>query len=229
MLICSVKPALGERALMVAHGAEARGDLDAATRGYRQAMRVDGWQALNISNYAALGCLDEARGRRDTPEYHVYHAELASTQVDLTASLGELERVRTEDGTLARVIRRREAELYTQYARELHALDAYGAAVTASENGLERDPGSLLAGYYLCRDYFMIGRYGDAAALSMKLATELADPTFRANLFGDAGDAYTKLGAYEEAKAAYRKSYQYDYVLNLRGLSALNGPGEDMQ
>jgi tetratricopeptide (TPR) repeat protein len=137
--------------------------------------------------------------------------------------------VRTGDGTLLRVIRRREAELYTQYARQLHALAAYGAAVTASENGLERDPGSLLAAYYLSRDYFLIGRYADAAALSVKLALELHDPTFRANLFSDAGDAYTKLGAFEDAKVAYRHSYQYDYVLNLRGLSALNGPGEDLQ
>ena len=229
LLICCAGPALAEWALMDGHAAEARGDLDGAERAYRRAMRLDGWQALNVYNYSELGCLDEARGRRDTAEYHFYHAELASTQVDLTASLGELEGVRTNDATLARVIRRREAELYTAYARQLHALEAYGAAVTASENGLERDPDSLLARYYLARDYFMIGRYGDAATLSMKLATELADPTFRANLFSDAGDAYTKLGAYEDAKVAYRRSYIYDYVLNLRGLAALNGPGEDLQ
>jgi len=229
LLICCARPALAEEALMVAHAAEARGDLDGAARAYRRAMRLDGWQALNIYNYSALGCLDEARGRRDTAEYHFYHAQLPSTQVDLTASLGELEQVRTADGTLARVIRRREAELYTQYARQLYALAAYGAAATAAENALERDPGSLLAGYYLSRDYFMIGRYGDAAALSMKLATALEDPEFRANLFSDAGDAYTKLGAFEDAKVAYRRSYVYDYVLNLRGLSALNGPGEDLQ
>ncbi len=229
LMICCAGPALAERALMQAHTAEARGNLDGAERAYREAMRLDGWQALDIDNYAALGCLDEARGRRDTAEYRVYHAELPSTQMDLTAALGELEQVRTPDATMAAVIRRREAELYTQDARQLHALAAYGAAVTASENALERDPGSLLAAYYLARDYYMIGRYTDAAALSTKLATGLADPTFRANLFSDAGDAYTKLGAYEEAKLAYRNSYKYDYVLNLRGLSALNGPGEDLQ
>jgi tetratricopeptide (TPR) repeat protein len=149
--------------------------------------------------------------------------------VDLTASLGELDRVRTDDPTLSRVIRRRQAELYTQYARELHAMGAYGAAATASENALERDPASLLALYYLSRDTFLIGRYADAAALSMKLATQVDDPTYRANLFSNAGDAYTKLGSYEDAKVAYRKSYRYDYVLNLRSLAALNGPGEDMQ
>jgi hypothetical protein len=229
VVICSAGPALAEQALMEAHRAEARGDLDGAESSYRRAMRADGWQALNIYNYTALGCLDEARGRRTTPEYHVYHAELPSTQVDLTASLGEFEAVRTDDAAMASVIRRREAELYTQYARQLHALDAYGAAVTASENALERDPESLLAGYYLARDYFMIGRYSDAAALSMKMATALDDPSFRANLYSDAGDAYTKLRAYEAAKTAYRLSYKYDYVLNLWGLAALNGPGEDLQ
>ncbi len=124
---------------MAAHTAEARGDLDGAEREYRRAMRLDGWQALNIDNYARSAAWMR-RAARDTPEYHVYHAQLPSTQVDVTASLGELERVRTEDRTMGRVIRRREAELYTQYARQLHALAAYGAAVSASENALERDP-----------------------------------------------------------------------------------------
>jgi len=228
-VICSAGPFLAEWALMDAHAAEARGDLDGAERGYRRAMRLDGWQRLNIFNYQALGCLDEARGRRDTAEYRVYHSQLASTQVDVTASLGEMEGIHADDAAMAAVVRRREAEMYTLYARQLYALDAYGAAVTAGENALERDPESLLAGYYLSRDYYMIGRYTDAAALSMKLALGTDDPSFRANLFANGGDAYTKLGELEQAKVAYRQSYKYDYVLNLRGLSALNGPGEDLQ
>jgi hypothetical protein len=227
--ICCLRPALAERALMDAHAAEARGDLDGAEKGYRRAMRLDGWQRLDIDNYSALGCLDEARARRDTAEYRVYHAQLPSTQVDLMASVGELEKVRTDDPVLREVVRRREAELYTGYARQLYGFQAYGAAVAAAENGLACDPHSLLAQYYLARNYFMVGKYSDAAALSMKMATALADPTYRANLFSDAGDAYTRLGAYEQAKVAYRLSYKYDYVLNLRGLSALNGPGEDIQ
>jgi len=229
VVICSAGPALAEMALMRAHGAEVRGDLDGAERAYRQAMRMDGWAALEIDNYSAIGCLDEARGHRDTPEYHVYHAQLPSTQVDVTAALGELERVHTEDPVLAGVVRRREAELYTQYARQLHALAAYGAAANASENALERDPDSLLAAYYLAREYYLTGKYSDSAALSMKIALALSDPTFRSNLYSDAGDAYTQMGAYEQAKTAYRKAYIYDYVLNLRALADLNGPGTDLQ
>lgn len=228
-VICCARPALAELALMRAHSAEARADLDSAEKAYRQAMRLDGWQALNIANYSSLGCLDEARGLRNTPEYRVYHAQLPSTQVDITTAIGELELVRAADPTFSNVVRRREAELYTQYARQLHALAAYGAAAAASQNALQRDPGSLLAAYYLSRDLYLIGRYADAVALSMKLATDVDDPTFRANLFSNAGDAYTMLRAYQDAKVAYRKSYLYDYVLNLRGLSALNGPGEDLQ
>jgi hypothetical protein len=228
-VICCAGPALAEQDLMRAHVAEVRGDLDGAERAYREAMRVDGWQRINIYNYMALGCLDEARGRRDTAEYHVYHAQLGSTQVDPMAALGELARVRTDDVALLSVMRRREAELYTVDARQFHAQQAYGAAVAAEENALERDPASLLAVFYLSRDYYLIGKYSDAASLSLKLAGEVVDPTYRANLYSNAGDALTKVGSYEAAKVAYRKSYLYDYVLNLRGLAALNGPGEDLQ
>ena len=123
----------------------------------------------------------------------------------------------------------KEAGVYTQYARQLHALQAYAAAVSAAEAALAHDPFSLLAAYYLSRDYYMTGKYKQAADLSLKLAAEISDPAFRANLYSNAGDALTSLRNFAEAKDAYRNSYRYDYVLNLRSLSALNGPGEDLQ
>lgn len=229
-LVCALGPARAERALMRGHDLEARGDYDGAAQAYRAAMRLDGWQALAINTYSAIGGLDAARGRHDTVEYHVYHAQLASTQMDLPLAVAELRSARAvAGGTTAEVIRKRESELYTLYARALHSLSAYGAAVTASRNALECDPSSLLPAYYLAREAYLIGQYSEAAAISDHLLLRVDDPTIRANLFANIGDAYTQLGDYAGAKLAYRSSYQFDYVLNLRALSALNGPGRDLQ
>ena len=227
---CALGPALAEWTLMRSHRLEAAGDYSGAVRTLRQALALDGWQALNLANYAAIGGLDALRGSRQTPEYHVYHAELPSTQVDPLAALAELHEALPQAGhPLAEVIRQAEGALYTQYASSLHSAGAYGAAAAASQHALERDPDSLLPAYYLSRDSYLVGHYADAAAFSARTVARVDDPSIRANLLSNAGDAYTQLGDYVRANLAYRESYRYDYLLNLRALSALNGPGIDLQ
>ena len=230
LLICSLGPVRAELALMRAHRLEAQCDYAGASRAYRQAMRLDGWQAMNIDNYMALGGIDAAQGRLNTPEYHVYHAQLASTQADLADALGELQEVHAPPNSLlADLVHKRASELYTIYARSMHLLSAYGAAAAASQEALKLQPDSLLPAYYLARDAYLVGRYRESASLATQLLIRVDDPTVRANLFSDAGDAYTQLGELVAAKEAYRSSYTFDYVLNLRALSALNGPGQDLQ
>ena len=227
---CALGPVLAEWTLMRARSAEAAGDYDGAAHALRQAVALDGWQALNIANYASIGGLDALRGFRDTPEYHVYHAELPSTQVDPLAALAELHEARLQArASLAEVIRKTEGALYAQYAFSLHSVGAYGAAVIASQHALECDPDSLLPAYYLSRDSYLVGHYADAAAFSARTLARVDDPSIRANLLSNAGDAYTQLGDYVRANLAYRDSYRYDYLLNLRALSALNGPGINLQ
>ena len=230
LLACAFGPLRAELELMRARQLEARCDYAGASAAYRRAMRLDGWQALGIDNYAALGGIDAAQGRLHTPEYHVYHAQLASTQADLADALGELHDVNAPPNSLlADIVHKRASELYTIYARSMHLLSAYGAAAAASQEALKLQPDSLLPAYYLARDAYLVGRYQEAASLATRLLLRVDDPTVRANLFSDAGDAYTQLGLLVEAKAAYRNSYVFDYVLNLRALSALNGPGQDLQ
>lgn len=212
---------LAERARI----AEAHGDADRAIACYRRALELDGWTARQLGIYERIGAIDASFARTETVEFGIYHAELPSTQIDLTKSIAELTALipRARE-PLAGVLRRRAAALGTQHARILHAAAAYGAAIGECQAALRLDPLALLPACYLSREYYLIGAYPEAIALTEKVVARIDDPILHANLYSNIGDAQTRLGAFEEARLAYRRSYAHDYLLNLRALSALNGP-----
>jgi cytochrome c-type biogenesis protein CcmH/NrfG len=96
--------------------------------------------------------------------------------------------------------------------------------VSECEEALRFDPRSVVAAFYLSRDYYLVGAYQNAIDLTKKTLKRVDDPILRADFCSNLGDAYTKLNAFSDAKLAYRESYQWDYVINLRALSALTGP-----
>lgn len=223
--VCATRPALAEFAASRARVAEARGETDKAFAEYRRAIHLDRWNAENLDLYERIGAMDASLNRTSTVEYGIYHAGLPSTQIDMAKAIAEMSAlIPRASQPLARVLRNRVAELYTQYARTLHASGAYGKAITACEAAQRLDPQAFLPAYYLSREYFLLADYPQSIDLTQKSLRRVADPVLRANLYGNLGDAYTKLGQFQEAKLAYRASYKWDYLLNLRGLSALTGP-----
>jgi tetratricopeptide (TPR) repeat protein len=169
--------------------------------------------------------MDASEGRTSTLEYGFYHAELPSTQIDLSKSVAELASlVPRAPRPLSGFLRRQICDLLDQYARTLHSSAAYGAAAQACETALQYDPEAILPAYYLSREYYLIGAYTRAVDFTREALVRVGDPSLRADLWSNLGDAQTKLGSVEEAKIAYRASYRHDYLLNLRALSALTGP-----
>ncbi len=224
-VLCVLRPALAANAQIQGHIAETNEEPDAAIKHYRRAMQLDRWLAVHLELYQAIGSIHAVQGKTNTVEFGVYHAGLPSTQTDLLKAIAEYDSlIPHSDPLLAKVLRKREADLYTQYGRSMHALGAYGAAVDACEKALEQNPSLLLPAYFLSRDYYLLGHYQDAITLNKSALQHVGDPIFAANLYANLGDAYTKLGALSDARYAYRKSYMLDYLLNLRSLSALNGP-----
>ncbi len=220
---CLERPTIAELLCARARAAEAMGAPDGAINMYRRALEIDAWLSLNLDVYERIGAIDSNLGRRTTVEYALHHAE--RSQVDPSKSAAELIALipRTR-GPFAVALRTRVADLLSRHGRSLHAYGAYGAAISEFQAAQIYDPEALLPGYYLSRAYYLIGDYRQTIALSERLVLHAGDPVFRANLLSNIGDAYTKLGAFEDAKIAYRKSYSLDYSLNLRALSALNGP-----
>ncbi len=213
--------ALTERARV----AEAHGEPDRAIALYRRALALDAWTARELDIYQRIGAIDASFARTGTFEFGIYHAELASTQIDLTKSIAEITAlIPRANEPLAGVLRRRAAGLLAQHARLLHAAGAYGAAIGECQAALRLDPPAVVPAYYLSREYYLIGAYRDGVALTEKTLARIDDPIVRANLFANIGDAQTRLGEFQEAKVAYRRSFDLDYLLNLRALSALNGP-----
>jgi len=205
--------------------AEARGAPDTAIALYRRALALDGWAARQLTLYERIGSIDTRCGRSHTIEAGIHHAGLPSTQIDPAKSIAELTALsRRASEPLAGVLRRRAADLLAQQARSLHASAAYSGAIAASRAALRLDPAAILPAYYLSREYYLIGAYRDSLEITELTLARVDDPIVRANLFANLGDAQTRLGAFQEAKLAYRRSYRIDYLRNLRALSALNGP-----
>lgn len=225
LCVCTARPTLAEVAVARAHVVEARGKPDNAIGWYRRAILLDGWCALNPDLYERIGGIDAGLGRTTTIEFGVYHAELASTQKDMRKSIAELSALIPRAGEpLADVLRKRTAELLIEDALTHHLHSAYGTTVAECQEALQFDHGSVIASFYLSRDYYLTGAYQRAIDITTKTLKRADDPLVRAYLYSNLGDAYTKLNAYSEAKLAYRGSYWLDYILNRRALSALTGP-----
>jgi tetratricopeptide (TPR) repeat protein len=223
--VCAARPMLAEVLVARAHVAEALGRPANAIDCYRVAIRLDRFNALRPDLYERIGAIDGNLGRTSTVEYRMYYADLVPTQMDMPKAIAQLAAsIPRAREPLAGVLRRRAAELLVREAQRHHYRDAYGAAVSECEQALALDNRCFVATYYLSRDYYLIGDYQNAIALTKKTLRRLDDPIVRADLCSNLGDAYTKINAFAEAKLAYRQSYQLDYILNFRALDALVGP-----
>jgi tetratricopeptide (TPR) repeat protein len=225
LCVCAAPPMLAE--VLVARGqvAEALGEPDKAIASYRRAIRMDGWNARSPDLYERIGAIHANLGRTTTIEYGMYHAEMASTQMDMPKSIAELSAlIPRANGPLAGVLRKRTAELLVEDALTHYRHSAYGTVVAECEQVLRFDQCSVIAPFYLSRAYYLTGAYQKAIDITTKTLKRVDDPIVRANFCSNLGDAYTKLNAYSEAKLAYRESYRWDYIVNFRALSALTGP-----
>jgi tetratricopeptide (TPR) repeat protein len=223
VFVCSGKPLLAHLALVRGQEAESKGHPDKAIREYREALRLDGWFAINIDVYKRIGAIDFNFGRTDTLEYGIYHAELMLSENNYPAAIAEYQRLLETADELSEFLKRRTFEIWTNYGVQLYQAGAVGVAVTAWQSLLAQDPVQWLAVFCLSTAYFDTGRYQESIDLIQSLLKGLADPQLRANLSSNMGDAYTRLGNFQQARLAYRYSYFIDNALNWRALESLVG------
>jgi tetratricopeptide (TPR) repeat protein len=229
MAMCALAMAGSGRSLLAhlafvrGQQAESKGNLQGAITQYREAIRLDGWYAINTDVYQRLGAIDSALGSTNTFEYRIYHAELMLSENDYPAAIAEYERVLETEGKDTRFLRSRTFEIINLYGTQLYQAGAIGSAVVAWQSVLALAPDQWLAVYCLSTAYFDTGRYQESIDLIEGLLKGLADPQLRANLNSNMGDAYTRLGDYQHAHLAYRYSYFVDNILNWRALMSLVG------
>lgn len=220
----SVRPLLGEHTLTAALRAQAEGHPGEAKQLYRKAMRIDGWNALDLELYERIGSIDAALGRNATPEYRIYNAETMVEREQWLPALTEYEVLASTGGPLGATAAQRAANLWTEYGLQLYQDGAFGAAVNAWQRALIHRPSMWLAAFYLSRAYFAVGRYQEAVSLGSACLDRVSDPVFLANLYSNVGDAHTRQGDLARGHLQYSFSYYWDYVLNTRGLCSLAGP-----
>jgi tetratricopeptide (TPR) repeat protein len=222
---CSARPFLAHVAFANGQQAESRGDPARAVSQYQQAMRLDGWYAINTAVYKRIGAIDATFGRVDTFEYAIYHAELMVAENNYPAAVAEYERLVEIGGEHARFLKARCYDILNNYGTQLYLAGAIGDACHAWQEVLTLNPTQWLAIYCLSTAYFDTGRYQESIDMIVGLLKGLADPELRANLNSNLGDAYTRLGDYQHAHLAYRYSYFVDNILNWRALMSLVGSG----
>jgi hypothetical protein len=222
---CTARPFLAHVAFANGQQAESRGDPARAVSQYQQAMRLDGWYAINTAVYKRIGAIDATFGRVDTFEYAIYHAELMVAENNYPAAVAEYERLVEIGGEHARFLKARCYDILNNYGTQLYLAGAIGDACHAWQEVLTLNPTQWLAIYCLSTAYFDTGRYQESIDMIVGLLKGLADPELRANLNSNLGDAYTRLGDYQHAHLAYRYSYFVDNILNWRALMSLVGSG----
>jgi len=230
----TIGPLAAQWSLVKAVNLAGKGHTASAIALYNQAIRLDGWYALDIRMYERIGALDAQFGPNSTPDYNVYYAEailsqikniLAETQPPLEgirAAIGVYDNLAEHERMYA-LARMRAVELMTEYGLQLFADGAFGSAVYAWRQALVRDPNMWLAKFYLSRGYLAVGDYERAAHEARELIASTSDPVLQSVLFIDLGDAYSDLGDLKSAHVAYYKSYTLNYAVNQRGLASLIG------
>lgn len=219
-----LSPLAGQRTLLAAIRAESRGDIAAASRLYRAAFRLDGWNALKIELHARAGAIDAALGRTASSDYDVYRAESLLSRNLIPSAIAQYDSLAAANGPLRGIARTRAVWLRTVYGLQLYQTGAFGAAAQTWEGALQREPSMWLAAFYLSRGYFAVGRYREAAQVAQRCITQVGDPEFIANLYSDMGDAHTRDARLQSGHLAYFHSYRLDYADNRRGLTGPTGP-----
>jgi tetratricopeptide (TPR) repeat protein len=228
----SWRPVIAGMTVARGQDAEAKGDMDLAIARYRRAMRLDKWFAVRPDLYQRIGAIDYNFGKTDTIDYGIFFAELMASQRNLTGAIQQYERLYPKaehiSRTLADLVRRREADLWTAFGKQLYAQGAIGSAAPAWENALVKDKSQWLAAFGLSRAYFEVGHYQQSIDLIQRIIKEVRDPETKADLESNLGDNYMRLDQVALARLAYRRSYLIDYVMNWRGLSSLIGAQNDI-
>jgi tetratricopeptide (TPR) repeat protein len=217
------RPLRGEHALAMAAREEAQGQLERAERSYRQAIRLDGWNALDLTIYQRIGALQVALGRTGSAETRIYQAEFDLEQGKLPEAIANYEAMLATSGPLHAVVQDRVAQLLADYGLSFYEMGAFSSAVNVWRRALAYDPNNWLCVFYLTRGYFAIGRYEEAVNVANNCLKQVVDPEFIGNLYSNLGDAQMRLADFGRAHRSYILGYNIDYVLNWRAIVSLIG------
>ena len=226
-----VRPFRAERAFEVAAQAQADARYEYAITSYGDAMRMDSWYGLNPRIHERIGAAYTILQRVNEPDAVVYRSELTIDRYREDAATGDLPRaiadydlLSTRDDAIGIIARWRAADVGVIYGLHLFQGGAFGPAVRAWEQVLQKDPDNWQAAYYLTMGYPQVGRYREMAAVSQRFIDHCADPVALGAFYLALGDAQTWMGTFGTGHEAYYKSYYYDYSFNPRGLSSLSNP-----
>lgn len=217
------RPTVAYARLNQAYLAQSRGDLNGAVALYRSAMRLDRWFALGPELYSQIGEIHVNLGVLNTPEYHLYKAQVFENRSLQSIVIDEYRQAAGGGGDLAIVGRREAARASASLGLRLFGQRAFSGALARWRQSLAEDPFQLQTLFFATRAHFEAAQYVESVSAGEAFCRRTSNVIAMADAYSNMGDSYTKLDDHARARTCYALSFKLDYTLNARGLGALAG------
>lgn len=206
----------------------ARGDYRGALEAYAAAIENDpllGQSRLFLGNvaktYYQIGGSGDPRGQLYAYQ-NLGAADQESAKARLSASAAY------DDGTalgkaLARMARRREAELWVNQGMEAYRNADLGSAAASLRQVLTKHEDRSYVRFFLARVLSRLREFDEAGRHLQHLLTTTHDIAFKATIHNALGDVHAAAGRLEQARAQYAQGYALDRTGNLWAVKGLGG------
>ncbi len=212
--------------LSLATDADAHSNFSGASEEYARALRIDPWLKEEPSVLWAIGALYGRMGRKQSPEFRLYwgNSLFSRGRWEFDRALNEYQMAaQSDDLAIRRVATSQMVLLLNRKALAQYKTGAIQSALASWGLMLELSSDEIQPLYYMTKAAYDVALYPTAIKAGRQFLMMNRHALLSAIVNSNIGDCYTKLYAYDEARAHYMKSQDFVGNRNNRALISLVG------